>query len=254
MEIKEDRWLSAIFQYPVFNVSVESNHKVQDGPLAISDLVRGHARKQDAALYFAKIQTEWVDLSQQLSAIGFYVVDVNVTFGIDVNAHNYPGKTNPSKYSISEIHPAQHEEVLAIAGSCFRYSRFHLDPLVPKNTADLIKREWIGNYIRKKRGERLWVASVDERPAGFLAVIASESLGKRIHTIDLIGVSQDFQKRGVGQALVAFFIDEYKTSSDVLQVGTQATNIPSMRLYQKAGFFIKQTQYVMHMHVRKDKA
>jgi len=53
---------------------------------------------------------------------------------------------------------------LDIAESAFVYSRFHLDPLVPKELANRVKREWIANYVRRQRGERLLVAEVDGNP------------------------------------------------------------------------------------------
>jgi ribosomal protein S18 acetylase RimI-like enzyme len=142
-------------------------------------------------------------------------------------------------------------ETLEIARSCFRYSRFHLD-LVSPSIANQIKHDWIQNYIRHQRGERLFVALLGGRPAGFLAVIATEMDNRRVCTIDLIGVSRNFQRRGIGQALTAFFIRHYRERAECLQVGTQAANIPSMRLYQKLGFYISQTQYVMHGHFNRD--
>lgn len=255
MEIEEDRWLSAIFEHPVFRISIEPYHKQQkSNPSDLGELIKGHAHQQTRAMYYAKIETDRIDLSQGLSAAGLHVVDVNVTFGLDLNAQAHLPLMKGSEYSITETSPTDHEKVLDIAGSCFRYSRFHLDPAVPQKTAHQIKRQWIANYIRKERGESLWVAFKEEHPVGFLAVIASESNGKRIHTIDLVGVSTDFQRRGIGQALVAFFVEHYKGRSDFLQVGTQGANIPSLRLYQKAGFSVTRTQYVMHMHVLKERS
>ncbi len=151
---------------------------------------------------------------------------------------------------MGEILPEQNRQVLDIAASCFRYSRFHLDPHVPDEVANRIKHDWVLNYIRKKRGERLLVASIDGRPVGFLAVLTSEFDGKRVETIDLMGVSEAFQKQGVGKALVGYFIQQYEDRCDFLQVGTQAANIPSMRLYQSLGFSIVGTRYAMHLHVR----
>jgi ribosomal protein S18 acetylase RimI-like enzyme len=141
-----------------------------------------------------------------------------------------------------------------IAGTCFRYSRFHLDPRVPREIADRIKREWIRNYATKRRGERLLVASLEGRPAGFLAVLASESGGQRIRTIDLVGVAAWAQRRGVGRALVEAFIAASRGVCDVMQVGTQAANIPSMRLYETTGFCMSRSQYVLHGHVPADQA
>ena len=254
MEIQKDRWLSAIFGYGVFKihlapVSVTGEHNASD----ICDLILRHARQQAVVMYYTKVDTGQVDLVRKLSSIGLYVVDVNVTFSMTTNPQLNPCKPDGgSRFSIREIGPEKHQEVLDIAASCFQYSRFHLDPLIPNAIANRIKHDWVLNYLRKQRGERLWVGFIDEHPVGFLAVLASESNGKHVRTIDLIGVSKAFQKQGIGQALVEFFINRYKDQCEYLQVGTQVANVPSMRLYQKLGFSITNTAYVMHKHVRND--
>ena len=128
------------------------------------------------------------------------------------------------------------DEVLRIAGSCFRYSRFHLDHLVPNAIANRIKREWISSYIQRKRGDKLFVAVKGDAPVGFLAATTGISDGKRTAIIELIGVDLAFQGQGIGMALVGTFIRTYRNTCEVLQVGTQAVNIPSMRLYERMGF------------------
>ena len=249
MEIREDRWLSSIFGHSVFKIEVESSDVARENNAAsVCNQISRHASQQSAALYYAKVDTNQVAVVRLLSTAGLYAVDLNVTFGIDTGSSPCPPEV--SRGSIGEVRPEQHQSVLDIAGSCFQYSRFHLDPYVPVTIANRIKHDWILNYIQKKRGEKLFAANIDEQPVGFLAVLASESDGRRIRTIDLIGVNRAFQNQGVGKALVTFFINQYKGQSDYLQVSTQAANLPSMQLYQKLGFFIVKTQYVMHMHVR----
>lgn len=48
--------------------------------------------------------------------------------------------------------------------------------------------------------------------------------------------------------LVTAFVDHYKKTCTRLLVGTQAANIPSMRLYEELGFSVVQTKCVFHMH------
>ena len=249
MEIREDRWLSAIFGRGVFKIDIEPSVVPYEHPSAnICDLIRCHASQQAAAMYYTRVDTNQVGVVRRLSSTGLYVVDVNVTFGIDTDSPVSPA--GPMEASICEVSPKQHQGVLDIAATCFQYSRFHLDPFVPNAIANRVKHDWVLNYIRKGRGEQLFVALIDKQPVGFLAVLASELDGKRVKTIDLIGVNQAFQKRGIGQALAAFFIQQYKDQCDFLRVGTQVANVTSMRLYQKLGFLIIKSQYVMHMHVR----
>src|SRR5438477_7860049 len=110
---------------------------------------------------------------------------------------------------IREIEATDHEETLEIAASSCRYSRFRLDPLISPTIANRIKRDWILNYIRRQRGERLFVALMNGRLVGFLAVNGIETNGQRSFTIDLIGVSWAFQKQGIGKVLTAFFVKNY---------------------------------------------
>lgn len=253
MEIRKDPWLSNIFGYGVFFIEIGPDPSgIPDGDSKA--LIRQHSGQLPAAMYYAKIDTNQVEKVKQLQATGLYVVDVNVTLGLDTASlpDAVTGVSKPSGCSIEEIRPEHCAQVLRIAAGCFRYSRFHLDPQISKSMADRIKEEWIQNYIRRQRGEQLFVATVDQCPVGFLAVLASQRDGKEIRTIDLMGVDGAFQGKGLGKALVAFFIDRYKTKSDYLEVGTQAANIVSMRLYQRCGFSIDRTRYVMHGHVGKD--
>jgi ribosomal protein S18 acetylase RimI-like enzyme len=246
MEIIDDGWLTNIFGYPVFRIDVSA----PDEPTSqIAGLIKRHASERPTSFYYAKVDTKQIEVVRQLGSAGLYVVDVNVTFSIDVKVPaSIFALADPAGLSIREVEPADHHAVLNIAGTCFRYSRFHLDPLVPPVIANRIKREWIHSYIEKKRGEQLFAALEADVPVGFLAVIASRTNGRPGYTIDLIGVAPEYQGQGIGRALTAFFIDHYNERAEYLQVGTQAANIASMRLYQKLGFYISQTQYVMHGH------
>jgi|SRR5215831_849149 len=249
MEIREDRWLSSIFDHSVFKIEVDPSASAGHGS-DLSEVIRRHASQQRRAFYYSKIDTAQAALARQLSLAGLYVVDVNVIFRLTpARLLTTEMASGTERYSVREITPAQYDEVLQIAGSCFTYSRFHLDPLVSLTTANQVKREWIQSYINKQRGDRLFVACVGPQPAGFLAALASESAGQKIRTIDLVGVGNAFQRQGVGQSLVSFFINHYRNQCDYFEVGTQIANIPSMRLYQGFGFELARSQYVLHMSI-----
>lgn len=241
MEIRDDGWLGAIFGHPVYRL---------EGDLAdAGPRVAEHARRQRAALYYAKVDTDRVEDVGGLVAAGFAVVDASVTLGLDTQEAATRGETPAGPAgTIREALAEDHEAAMAIAARCFRYSRFHLDPRVGRAVADRIKGEWVRSYVRKQRGEALYVALAEGRPAGFLAVLAADAGGRRVRVIDLVGVDVPAQGRGVGEALVRFFVGRYRQECDELRVGTQAANVPSLRLYEKCGFRVVRTQYVLHLH------
>jgi len=237
MRIRSDDWLAAIIGRPVFAV------EASDTPPAEAARTLGdHRRGQSEALYFAKLEADRIALLGALGEAGLSVVDVNVTLEHRGGAPDAP---QDAGVEVGDCRQEEASAVLEIAGSCFRYSRFHLDPNIPTAIAHRVKREWIANYLRGRRGERLLVARLEGRPVGFLAVLGAPA--RRV--IDLVGVDREAQGRGIGTALVASFVGLYRSSGDALQVGTQIANTPSLRLYERLGFRVVRSAYVLHGHV-----
>ncbi len=197
------------------------------------------------AFFYAKVGTACAGDVQRLAQAGFAVVDTNVIF--EWPAGRESSVLSNSGVSVARALPVQHAALQDIAARCFRYSRFHLDPLFPGETADRIKREWIGNYCAGHRGTALYVAMVNDEPAGFLAVIETAGAIPGA-AIDLVGVAPEHQGHGVGTALVTHFIEQWRPRAGVLRVGTQIANLPSIAFYQSKGFRIVESSYVLHAH------
>lgn len=234
IEVREDAWLSEVMARPVFRLSGDLAADADARTLA------DHRRGQARAFYYAKVDTAQIGTVGRLSAAGFVVVDTNVVFQQDRPAElrEFPG------VSVGELAAAEEEALVELAATSFTFTRFHLDPLVGAQTANAIKREWCRSYARKRRGDHLFVARVDGQPAGFLASLITPASA----VIDLIGVAPAFQRRRVGAALTAAFVEHYRGRGALL-VGTQVANIPSVRLYERMGFSLASSQYVMHLHV-----
>ena len=222
--LRPDVWLSEVLGFSVY----------------VSDGSGGVPRDDNRSLTYARVDVANTEAVARMTAQGFAVVDVNVTF-----AHRRSGETRRTKPILVEQARPEHGEVLAdIAGRCFRFSRFHLDPNVSDELADKIKREWVRSYSSGKRGIELLAALDGGKPVGFLAVL--ESGDARV--IDLIGVAPEAQGRGAGRALVDAFVERHREHARELLVGTQAANIPSVRLYEAAGFALASAAYVLHLH------
>lgn len=245
--IRPDPWLAAIFGRDVFRV---------DGcgqGAAIARIVDEHRRQQSRAFYYAKVDAVDVPTVAALTAAGMAVVEVNVTFGAAASASQ--GVENlPDSVAITRASAGDADSLLQVAASSFRYSRFHLDPLVADSLANRIKREWIASYLAGRRGDDLWTVRFNGEIAGFLAVIGGDDHGVRHKTIDLVAIAPAFQGRGIGHAVMRFFFRHYAGTCDRLRVGTQVANVPSMRLYEAAGMRIERSQYVLHMHVPESAA
>lgn len=248
MQVIHDVWLSEVFGYDVFKVTLCDKDDFEKVRSVVSDLLFRSSQSQ-SVFYYAKVSTERVEQVGALTAAGFKVVDVNVIF--DRSATPLTQHRVSNSIQVCDILPEHHEAILDIAESCFVYSRFHLDPKISNEVANVIKREWINGYIQQKRGERLLVGVLDNKPVGFLAVLETTSDGKLGKVIDLIGVDKPYQKRGCGKSLVEYFVSDYAKKCDFFRVGTQVANVPSMRLYEGCGFYVTRTEYVLHAHLKK---
>lgn len=236
--IAEDDWLSGVFSHPVFAI----------GERVPGAAVLEHASaRAGAATYYVRVPTGDLERLLELVSAGLYVVDVNVTLS---RLGPAPEAESPAA-EVGEFEEADTDALLDIAGTCFRYSRFHLDPSIPNEIAHTVKREWIRSYVEGRRGIQLLVARGRGRPLGFLAVAASELDGKHVRIIDLIGVATEERGRGIGRALVSTFVEEHAGQCDELRVGTQIANVSSLRLYEALGFSVVGSSYVLHLHAHR---
>lgn len=222
--LRTDAWLSEVLEQPVYAV---------DAKWSPAELPAG-------AFAFARVPVADVTRVRELTRRGFSVVDVGVTLRHEREEPRGGG----GQVEVVEAAADHADRLLAIAGSCFRYSRFHLDPSIPDELADRVKREWVRSYVEGRRGSALLAAVAGGRPLGFLAVLGAGDAC----VIDLIGVDAAEQRRGVGGALVSAFVDRYASAAPALQVGTQIANVPSLRLYERHGFRVESAAYVLHLH------
>ena len=232
--IQADPWLAAVCGRDVFRIEVSRQSSDEE-----MDVVRDHARRRARAFYYARVDTDRVDVVRRLGQLGFSIVDTAITFGMD--AATYAAASHePTRpvCAIEEVRPDEEEAVLGIAGSCFRWSRFHLDPDMPEELANRIKTAWVRSYLLRERGDRLFGAVIGDRMVGFLAALTKTLAGRQVGIIDLIGVEDAVQGRGIGTALVRQFLAQYQTRCSGFQVGTQAANLPSIRLYERCGFSV----------------
>lgn len=199
------------------------------------------ARLPDPAFCFAKVPEADAASAAALEAAGFRQVDTQVTLERGME----PAPAAP-RAEVRLAEPHDREAVLDIAGSSFRFSRFHQDPRIGLKAAHAVKRAWAANCLNGQRGEEVLVALDQGRPAGFLAVLRASDAA----VIDLIAVAAHSQRRGIGASLVDAFTGRWRSRAPRLRVGTQEANAASLRLYESCGFRAVGKTRVLHAHLR----
>lgn len=228
--IHPDPWFSEALGRPAFRVEAEAAAARQAA-----------AEGRPGSFYYAKVPSDRGDLLAAFGTAGFYAIDVNVSFVYE----GPPVGAAPAGVEIGEAEPADRDGVVEIAGT-FVYTRFHLDPAIPNEVADRLKRAWVTSCLDGRRGVRVWVARASGRPVGFLTVVAGVRDGVPYRRIDLVGVAPEARGRGIGRALARTFLAEEGKEAPRLEVGTQVANIPSIRLYESLGFRLFAAEHVLH--------
>ena len=233
--LKSDPWLSNQLAVPAFSVAGDTPCNALAAVLPT-----------EKAFVWTKINTDAPEQLMALQEIGFRVIDMHLTFsGI------WTDTSQPRSDDIL-VRTAQKQDrdpVCEIARSVFSHDRFHADPFIADTVADRIKAEWAGNYFTGQRGDTMLVAVTDSgMVAGFLQLFLPE-IG--IVMLDLIGVSPAHQGKGIATALFTEAWNRYALlSPDTGRMifGTQASNIPSCRLYETRGLRLTTSKWVLHYH------
>ena len=135
------------------------------------------------------------------------------------------------------------KQILDIAEHAFINSRFYKDKNIKKKLARKIKRNWVLNFFRKKRGEYLIICECKKKVVGFLLIIKN----KNDYIIDLIAVKKNYQNLGFGTKMLKFLENiVLKRNKVKLYVSTQSNNKDSIKLYIKNKFKVKYRKYVYH--------
>ena len=203
--------------------------------------------KDDFACVYCRVDINDYSLIHSLESNGFRLIDVLTTFRFDFRRNKIFQKLSYKRdLLLNEIttRPWKEEDLddlASIAGASYIYDRFHSDQIFPKDKSDELHRKWIVNCCNGLTDEVL-VAASDDKPLGFITCKVNGSKG----VIDMVGVSKDMQKRGMGAMLVNASLEWFKNRVDVVEVGTQNRNIPAMKLYINAGFMPVTSKLTFH--------
>jgi len=186
-----------------------------------------------------KVSCDDVIALTALQKHGFNVIDTNVTYELNFTQCN---RHQNSTYHFRYAEPQDAREVTNCAANSFVYTRYHLDPQISTEKAHLIKALWAGNYFKGSRGQKMTLAThSDQQVVGFCQILEPDS---QTRIIDLIAVDSNHRRQGLAQSMITFGLE----SETKIVVGTQVSNIPSIRCYESMGFKQFKSQYVLHYH------
>jgi ribosomal protein S18 acetylase RimI-like enzyme len=233
IETAPDTWLQGFLGKPAFRVT--GTVRADDGSAA-----KLHEVAAQCAFAYARVPTSDSLAMDAFQTAGFRVVDVSIT----LETASVPTVEPRDLTRVRFASPEDASAVERVGREGFAWSRFHLDPRIDKAAADEIKAQWVANFFRGVRGDYMVVGGQAGEAAAFLQLLAGAD---GVLTIDLIAVAPSQRRKGLAAAMIRFAA-HHCPGVTRLRVGTQAANIDSLRLYQRLGFVVASTAYVLHCH------
>jgi GNAT superfamily N-acetyltransferase len=226
--LKIDKWLSVQLGHPAYNINnidkifdfSEYRHK----KILIS--IKSNKQIKNSFLKKNKIK----------------LIEKNITFY--KNSKKKKLERNYFK-NIRFANNFDKKKILDIAENYFINSRFFKDKNIKKKIARKIKRNWVLNFFRKKRGQYLIISECNKKVVGFLLILKN----KNDYIIDLIAVKKNYQNLGIGTKMIRFLENiVLKRNKVKIYVSTQSNNKDSIKLYIKNKFKVKYRKYVYHFN------
>ncbi len=231
-EWTRDAFLERCLERPVYRL-----HLLTAASRAIAE-----ARARRSWMIEARVPVDQIEALALLTAQGFRIIDTNVQ--LDCLSESLTvAVRSPDDWRIRMAQPSDRGTVQEIAALHLTTSRLHLDPRLGGQLAARVKREWVGNFFNAQRGDHLFVVDTPGGVRGFLLVLERDTIG----VIDLVALEPGIRGTGVAGAL----LDSWRAASPHVErivVGTQISNVRSLRAYGKLGFRVCTATHVLHRH------
>jgi dTDP-4-amino-4,6-dideoxy-D-galactose acyltransferase len=202
---------------------------------------------QNLGVWHMSARVDASDLStlHVLEEAGFITVDGLLTFVLDLKEHSPVEPINDFKIRLANADDAP--ETAALARSAFVYDRFHADPFIDRKLADELHANWVRNSCDGDAADAVLIAEDESGLLGFVTCklagyVEHNSSNHRRGAIALVASAPQARGRRVGYSLTMAALEWFRRSGcEIVEVGTQLSNIPASRLYQKCGFQLRAT-------------
>ncbi|TLU75038.1 dTDP-4-amino-4,6-dideoxy-D-galactose acyltransferase [Mannheimia varigena] len=179
----------------------------------------------------AKVPAEDVAQIEQLQQQGFQFVEGEIEFALEL-ANFSPKMTACTPAELSDL-----AELKSLFGSAFPNSRFR-SPYFSRQENQRFYQKWIETAVKGEFDDICLVQkNAQEQIQGGVTVRLEQHQHAKI---GLLAVVPNFQKQGIGSALLHTAASWAKQqNAKQLKIATQTNNLAAIRLYQRAGASIQ---------------
>jgi len=241
-------WDSALFGFPFYELKCAD---VQPELLArhlgggLDSLPRDRA-----CLVLARLPPEQTLAAAALAQHGFYPVETMLDFDLPLARLNPILKHDRAHYRFRRAAAADLPAVCEIARGAFAADRFHMDPNIPSDKADLRYAGWIEESFRAREPIFVLEETNPPRIAGF---IQCRDIAPKVADVCLGAVRRDIQKSGAGvQMYQELFLDYRARGYRKAVTHVSINNLGGVKLTLRYGFTLSKATLCMHWFRARD--
>lgn len=234
-----DKWLSNIFQKDVYKLSFDKQFFNKINDKKSKDFEQLSEILKTPIFVYSRVPFYSNNISTFLEDLGFYLIDIDIQFEKKVFSEQKLSENSEIRFSKYD----DEKDLVKISKTSFIFDRFHQDTKISNELADSIKEKWAQNFFSGTRGDFMIVALKDGDIIGFLQLIKKND----ILIIDLIAVDEKFRGKNVAADMIKFAENNIKDIKKI-KTGTQSSNKPSTKLYERLGFTSIDKEKVFHYH------
>ena len=224
-------WDSCFFNRSSFYLDIDESN------LGISEKIKSDIFKNFPDSFITvKLETQIKsEILIFLQDCGFYYIDTEVVLKSTQNRKREPTEGIKVVKNLKNVSLPYNK-----LGSSFYLTRFHSDPKIDDNKADLL---WI-NYLKGYElceNKHMFSAQINGECAGVILVNLKDNEAR----LFFVAVLEEFRGLGVGKALINKLMEYFK--SYTITAGTQVKNLGAMNFYIDNGLDkIAETSTVLH--------
>lgn len=222
----------------------------------LSQSAVNHAFNNQTDIIICRVPIEELLWIQALEGAGFRTMDIQCPMTLkEMDTGSLDVIKCGTEVNIRNATHKDIEEIVSLGKSAFGRSHLYADQRLPKVKTDELHEKWL---INDCNGRADFVLVAEERGhtcafiAGLWDDVQEKILGFRHGHIDLIAVTENMHKRGIGSQITAaalkIFFDR---NAHVVTVSTQGTNMAAVGLYQSFGFNLSGFEVTMHAWMKR---
>jgi ribosomal protein S18 acetylase RimI-like enzyme len=244
VEVARVPWDSEIFELPVHELRFSGGPSGAVGP-HLRALLEETARERPN-LIVAKVPLGSTALSIALAEAGFYAVETMVELALPLARYRPAVDRLPAGLRLRAAKAEDLEGLAAIARTTFHADRFHLDPNLPSDKADLRYERWLRRGFAA--GDPVF-AFEDGKRGRLLGFFHVRLDGERQVDLSLAGLEPSARRIGLGVFLYQAVLEECRARG--LQTAitrVSVNNLDVVNLFMRLGFSARSPSVVLHRY------